>query len=201
MSQLSPDIANDILHFWFGQQPYDLAALQTRWWQKDTGFDASIRARFHTPLTVAIDGGCADWLESPTQCLALIVLLDQFSRNIYRNTPQAFAQDRQALAATLQGIDRQFDQALDPIERLMFYMPLMHAESEATQALSLKYFSALAHDAPDHYAATLSNTLDFAQRHADIIKRFGRYPHRNAILERPSTPEETAFLQTPHSSF
>ncbi len=173
-----------ILDFWWGQAA-------DKWWVKDPGFDLEIKRRFEPTLDAAVRGELESWRAEPESCLAYILLLDQFSRNVYRDTPRSFAQDRAALAASLEGQRRGFDQKLSESQRAFFYMPMEHAENRKIQARSVAKFRSMG---SQEYA-------EFAERHAEIIERFGRFPHRNKILGRKSTSAEEAFLQEPNSSF
>ena len=193
-----------ILHFWFG----DLDATgnasedtQQRWWQKDPNFDQMIKQQFATTLQEATQKHYQDWLNQPSGRLALIILLDQFSRNIYRDTSQAFAQDDMALAWAQQGVALGHDQQLLPIQRAFMYMPFEHAESQSMQQQSVKLFEKLYNDSDTIQKPIMQGFVDAAHQHKAIIDRFMRYPHRNAILGRESTQEELAFLQQPNSSF
>jgi uncharacterized protein (DUF924 family) len=193
-----------VLAFWFGE-PADAATIATRqaplWWGKSAQTDALIRERFAERRTQAISGALDAWLALPHGRLALIILIDQFSRNLYRNDAAAFAHDAQALAWCRQGLAQRSDQALTPIERVFFYLPLEHSESLADQQRSVTLFEQLATDAGDADRGAFANFADFARQHQAIIQRFGRFPHRNAVLGRSSTAEETAFLREPGSSF
>ncbi len=176
---------NDIIHFWFSElTPQD-------WWKKDEQFDQSIKDRFGSIHDAAIGLELYSWRETAKGCLAEVIVLDQFSRNIYRNQPQSFAYDGIALALAQSAIDRGMDQALSTTEKSFLYMPYMHSESLVIHDVAVRLF-----DQPE-----LENTLSYEHRHRDIIQRFGRYPHRNHILGRESTPEEIAFLATENSSF
>jgi len=188
--------ARDVLDFWFGA-PGSPARGRTRdvWFRKDAAFDDAIRARFGAAVEKAIEGGFAGWDATADGALAHVLLLDQFTRNIFRDTPRAFAGDARALAIAETAIVRGFDRALDPFGRWFLYLPFEHAEDPDVQRRSLALFGALAQDTGD------ASPLEWAQRHADVIFRFGRYPHRNAILGRASTPEEEAFLALPGSRF
>jgi len=186
-----------VLDFWF-LPPDNPGHGQARpeWFRKDDAFDAQIRSRFGSLIDSAIDGGLRDWEATPRGALARILLLDQFTRNIYRNTPRAFAGDAQALVLAVTMTEQGADQQLDPMLRAFVYLPFEHAEDLAMQAHAVELFQQLsqAHDGFD-------SMLDFAQRHQEVIARFGRFPHRNAILGRDSTPEEAAYLQQPGSGF
>jgi len=200
------DEINRVLSFWFGDLKENEApseAHRKMWWIKDTENDNRIKDNFGNDLRLAIDGELDDWKKSPEGSLALIILLDQFSRNIYRDTNKAFSQDEMSLQICTEGIDNGFDKELHPVKRILFNMPLMHSESMDMQEKSLECFSGLAQEftEPESIASTVSNSYQYALRHYEIIKRFGRYPHRNEILGRESTTEEIEFLGEPGSSF
>lgn len=193
-----------VLEFWFGADADDAAVAKTQaklWWSKNVDIDSEIRRRFEDGVRAAAEGRLDDWAAIPHGRLALIILTDQFPRNIYRDTPQAFAYDAKALGWCLGGLARRSDLQLRPIERVFFYLPLEHSESVAHQERSVRcfeeLFAAVALEQKQGYA----EYLDFARRHRDVIARFGRFPHRNKILGRESTPEEIAFLGEPGSSF
>jgi uncharacterized protein (DUF924 family) len=188
--------ARQVLDFWFGQ-PGDAEYMRSRglWFKKSTETDALIRNKFGELHTRAAAGACDGWLSSPHGALALIIVLDQFSRNLYRNTAQAFACDAQALTHAKAMVAAGADLLLQPIERWFIYMPYEHSESLDDQETCLRLFSRVAED------PALAETPKWAKAHYDIVKRFGRFPHRNALLGRPSTDEETAFLKQPGSSF
>jgi len=194
----------EILDFWFGSNPDDAAVAKEKaalWWSKNPQIDDEIRQRFANFATKAAAGELSDWQSIPSGRLALILLTDQFPRNIYRDSPRAFAYDAKALALCVNGIDQGLDLKLRPIERVFFYLPLEHAESVEHQDKSVTLFSELVSIADERHKAPFKEYLDFAVRHHDIIARFGRFPHRNRILGRQSTPEEVAFLAEPGSSF
>lgn len=181
-----PAPARAVLDFWFGPE-----AGPERWFKKDPTFDAAIRARFADACADALAGGLADWRAGARGCLALILLLDQFPRNLHRDDARAFAGDARARAVLARARAAGFDRELDPAERHFLYMPLMHSEDPADQRDSVALFEALGN----------ADVLKYARAHKAIIDRFGRYPHRNAVLGRASTPEEEAFLRQPGSSF
>jgi uncharacterized protein (DUF924 family) len=193
--------ALQILSFWFGDDPNDPLMNSKTWWEKNPHFDKKIKIRFEEDLNRAVDEEYDSWKESPHECLAYIILLDQFSRNIYRNTPRAFTQDPLALAACVEGINKGFDRHLTPIQRSFFYMPLMHSEDLKLQQYSIQNFRKLAEEAPEDLKKNLENSYQYALKHYEIVKRFGHFPHRNAILGRPSTTEEIEFLKQPGASF
>jgi uncharacterized protein (DUF924 family) len=182
----------DVLAFWFGPPPL---AARAEWFRKDPAFDEAIRARFGDDVDAAIDGR----LPAPEDLdavLARLILLDQFARNLFRGQARAFAGDPAALALALDLIERGGDRALHPLQRWFVLLPLEHAEDLAVQDRSCALFAALAAENPDFNGA-----LDYAERHRDVIRRFGRFPHRNAALGRESTAEEMAYLATPGSGF
>ncbi|RJG04352.1 DUF924 family protein [Noviherbaspirillum sedimenti] len=195
---------NTLHEFWFGfsQSDAELANEKAKlWWRKNPQADAEIRQRFEAWVTKAANRELDAWSRSAAGCLALILLLDQFPRNIYRDTPQAFALDPLALAYCKEGMRNGFDMLLRPIERVFFYLPLEHSESREDQDLAVALFEKLLASVPLPQRPVFAGFLDFAVRHRDIVARFGRFPHRNRILGRPSRPEELEFLQEKGSSF
>ncbi|MDP1535882.1 MAG: DUF924 family protein [Burkholderiales bacterium] len=193
-----------VLAFWFGAHAGDADTAQAQrklWWSKNTIVDADIRQRFGTLVQNAATGAHDDWAHDPRGRLTLILLFDQFPRNIYRDTPQAFAYDARALQLALDGIAAGVDRALRPIERVFCYLPLEHAESAGIQERSVAMFTALAAGTAEADRSTFAGYVDSAVRHRDVIQRFGRFPHRNRILGRASTAEEEQFLREPGSSF
>lgn len=197
--------AFDSVHeFWFGTHPDDalVAQMQTSlWWSKKTCIDHQIRDRFADLVELAGQGRLDGWNGSPVSTLALILLTDQFPRNIYRDTAQAFQYDAIALKTCLDGLDKGFDGLLRPIERVFFYLPLEHAESLDLQERSVALFTRLCRQVPAHWSPVFDGFLDYAIRHRDIIERFGRFPHRNPILGRAASAEEIQFMKQPGSSF
>lgn len=177
--------AEEILSFWFEQTPPE------RWWKVDPEFDALLRSRFLELLRQAGAGELHGWRDSARGRLAEVIVLDQFSRNIHRGTPAAFAQDPMALALAQEAVRAGATAALSPIQNNFLLMPYMHSESRLIHEQAVALYRA---HAP-------ADNVDFELRHKAIVDRFGRYPHRNAILGRESTPEELAFLQQPGSSF
>lgn len=189
-------LASSVLDFWFGAPgSAERNGARTVWFRKDAAVDDEIRRRFGDAVAIALAGGFGDWCASAHGALARVLLLDQFTRNIFRDTPRAFAGDERALATAEDAVDRGLDRELDPYQRWFLYMPFEHAEDVAAQHRSLALYTALAREMNDDGA------LAWAKKHADVVFRFGRYPHRNAILGRPSTPEEEAFLREPGSRF
>lgn len=181
--------------FWFGElREPDYGKRRDVWFKKDPEFDALIKDRFWLLLENAEAGLLDGWKSSPRGSLALTILLDQFPRNIYRDTPRAFASDPMALEVASQALDREFDRCMLPVERQFLYLPFMHSERLADQDRGVSLYKPLRDEG-------LGDVYDYMLRHREIIAEFGRFPHRNAILGRKSTPEETAFLMTPGSSF
>jgi len=186
--------AADVLGFWFGDPP--VTEPREAWFRKDAAFDTQIRERFGDTLQAALQGGLRDWDATPAGALARIVVLDQFTRNAFRDTPRAFAGDALALAAAAAMTDSGTDLRVTPLQRWFVYLPFEHAEDLAAQERALQLFGRLASDAPP-----LADALEWAKKHHVVIARFGRFPHRNAVLGRPDTPDETAFLRQPGSRF
>jgi uncharacterized protein (DUF924 family) len=185
-------LAREILTFWFGEPPL---VERDFWFRKDPALDATIKERFGEAIAAARAGAFGEWCHDPHGALARVVLLDQLARNVYRGMPDAFSGDERALATATDAVDKGFDRALAPVERWFLYMPFVHSEDRAMQERSVALFDALAQQ------TGLTSPLEWAKRHADVIRRFGRFPHRNAMLGRASTPEEIAFLATPGSTF
>ncbi|QTL93027.1 DUF924 family protein [Aeromonas jandaei] len=194
-----------LLDFWFGDPADDALRAKRQaplWWGKSSETDALLARRFGAQAEAAANGELADWANVPHGRLALILLLDQLPRNIHRGTPTAFARDPLAREQCLKGLSLDMDRQLSPLERVFFYLPLEHAESREQQARSVALFEELAAEQAHSPAnETFADFADFARRHQVIIERFGRFPHRNDILGRTSTPEEAAFLLQPGSGF
>ncbi|WP_279495886.1 DUF924 family protein [Aeromonas veronii] len=194
-----------LLALWFGDEADDVLRATRQaplWWGKSSETDALLASRFGELVEAAAKGSLAHWADTPSGRLALILLLDQLPRNIHRGTPAAFARDPLARDLCLKGLSIGADKSLSPLERVFFYLPLEHAESREQQARSVALFEALtAEQAGTPAQATFAGFADFARRHQVIIERFGRFPHRNDILGRTSTPEEATFLQQPGSGF
>ncbi len=188
-----------ILKFWFGD-PLDPSGEYGRqrrcWFLKDPAFDAEIRQTFSVTFEQAAAGQLDHWRQHSKSCLALVLLLDQFSRNLFRGEPRSFATDAQALTAAEYALAHHYDQQVLSVERLFFYMPLEHSENLDHQRRSVMLFEGLVQSAPE-----IHTTLDYAYRHRDVIAQFGRFPHRNDILGRQSTPAEVEFLKQPRSRF
>jgi uncharacterized protein (DUF924 family) len=172
-----PVTPEEVLDFWFGVDP-------KKWYAKDAAFDAAIRERFLATYEAAASGRLADWEATPESALALVIVLDQFSRNMFRGSARTFAADALALAVAKRAVERGFDQELELPKRNFFYLPFTHSESPADQERCVE----LSRERSD------ADTLKWAEIHAEIIRRFGRFPHRNALLGRSTTPAEQAFL-------
>ena len=188
-----------VLEFWFGESGApDYGELKSQWFQKSDAFDEEIRNRFGAAVQSGLNGDLDHWQtgDAPVEhVLAYIVLLDQFPRNIYRNTPDMIAGDERALHAAQQLVASGRDKQLGPIQRIFVYLPYEHSESLAIQEESLRLIGSLGQD------KQAGGFVEYAQRHYDIVARFGRFPHRNAWLGRESTPEEIEFLKQPGSGF
>ena len=199
-----PTQAADVLGLWLGAYPVEAAAMQrvqAQWFRKDEAFDALLDQRFGATLAAARAGRLDAWAASAQGRLALLIVLDQFSRNVFRGRPESFSADPQALATALEGIDQGHDQAVPPMARIFCYLPLEHAENPAMQARSVALFAALRDAAGAEPRAFFDGTLEYAHKHQDVIARFGRFPHRNAILGRASTPDEEVYLAQPGAGF
>jgi uncharacterized protein (DUF924 family) len=190
--------SQEVLDFWFGAPGSEAASKPRReWFVKSEAFDAAIAERFGALIDQAIAGGLREWdAEGPQGVLARILVLDQFTRNVHRNTPRAFAGDILALLAARQLVDSGAHTELPPQQRAFVYMPFEHAEDAFMQERAVALFTALAAEHPG-----FDDMLDYAHRHRGVIARFGRFPHRNEILGRASTPEEIEFLRQPGSRF
>jgi uncharacterized protein (DUF924 family) len=189
--------AEDVLDFWFGAPGSpEHGQWREAWFRKDPAFDAQIAQRFGPAIEAALGGGLRDWAASPTGALARILLLDQFTRNVFRDTARAFAGDGLALETARALVSGHHDLSLAPLRRAFVYLPFEHAEDMAMQDESVRLFTALVATTSDSHGL-----LDYARRHRDVIARFGRFPHRNVALRRASTADEQAFLALPGSRF
>ncbi len=188
--------AKEVLEFWFGT-PDDADYGQQRkiWFTKNPEFDEKVRSLFTLQYQQAATGQLDDWKTSPQSCLALIILLDQLPRNMFRGQPKSFATDTLALAYAQHAVTQGFDQELLPLQRWFVYMPFEHSENIEDQHQSIELFKKLLDQ------ENISEPIDYANRHFKVIESFGRFPHRNDILGRETTPEEAEFLTQPGSSF
>lgn len=196
MSDRAASRLQAVLDFWFlpaGHAEY--GAYREAWFKKDAAFDEEIRLRFRRDLEIAVTGGYDHLAGTPPQALAAVVILDQFSRNLFRGQARAFAGDSRAHAIADTAIRAGLDQALLPVQRLFLYLPFEHSETLADQARCMALYRSLP---PGEFR---DHCVDYGRRHQVIIERFGRFPHRNAAMSRASTPEEEAFLKKPDSSF
>ncbi|HEX4923705.1 MAG TPA: DUF924 family protein [Bdellovibrionales bacterium] len=194
----------NVLEFWFGtlQDELDFPAEKSSiWFRKSDETDALIRDRYQLVWTHAHEGTYDVWTKIPHGRLALIIILDQFSRNMFRGTPQAFAGDKKALELAREGVRKKMDRDLYPIQRVFMYMPFEHSENLEDQNESVRLFTNLLEEVPDQLKRPMNEFLRYAKAHRDIIKQYGRFPHRNQTLGRTTTPEELAFLKKPGSSF
>lgn len=194
----------DLLHWWFGQgtSASEIAADKQRlWFGYRAEQDDEARQRFGALVEQALNGELQDWAELPEGWLALVLLLDQLPRMIHRNTPKAFAGDERTQHLVRDGLAHGGDMLLAPIQRVFIYLVLEHAENLATQDLAVAQFTALRDIADEAEQPLFVGFLDYAERHREVISRFGRFPHRNAILGRESSDAERLFLEQPGSSF
>lgn len=181
------DTRQEVLHFWFKETE------PQQWFQKNEDFDNEIRGRFLVTWEMARDGLCDSWNKDAEGCLALCIVLDQFPRNMFRGSPDAFATDGHALSVAKHAVSGGFDQVLAPVKRRFIYLPFEHSESLQEQEKSVALFAKIKDDDPVGY--------DYAVRHLEVIKEFGRFPHRNALLGRKNTPEEEEYLAKPGAGF
>ncbi len=194
----------DLLHWWFGQgtSASEIAAEKQRlWFGYRAEQDDEARQRFGAMVEQALNGELQDWAELPEGWLALVLLLDQLPRMIHRNTPKAFAGDERAQQLGRDGLAHGGDMLLAPIQRVFIYLVLEHAENLATQDLAVAQFTALRDIADEAEQPLFVGFLDYAERHREVISRFGRFPHRNATLGREASDAERLFLEQPGSSF
>lgn len=193
------DTASDIIEFWIGDAARDAAAAKQRtklWYQSTAELDAELDTRFGEHLARAARGELDDWMQHAESSLALVILLDQFSRNIHRGTAAAFANDMRAQHVTRKALAAGFDRQLSMIGRVFLLHPLHHAEDLASHADCVRHYEAMRAEAPAEWHELLDDFLFHAREHRDVIERFGRFPHRNAVLGRTSTEEEQAYLDS-----
>lgn len=193
-----------ILSFWFKEQELTAPQIDRRmdtWFSEDPVFDHEIEKKFGDDVNAACAGNLDHWAAIPHGRLALILLIDQFRRNIHRNSAAAFSHDKQALKLCVEGAVEKKDKELTPIQRMFFYMPLQHAESRKVQAKSLELYNRLAEAVSLTHRETFLTVAQFAELHRDIVERFGRFPHRNELLNRENTAEEAKYLEGDNPEF
>ncbi len=195
------DKQNAILDFWFGDSALNPLANQALWFSKNQATDDIIRERFEGCLLDAESGAFDDWSKTANGALALVVLCDQFPRNIYRGDERSFAFDEKALRASQIAIAHDFDKKMNVVQRCFLYLPFEHSENIDVQSRSVELFKSLMDEAHGPERKFIEQALDFAVRHFEIIEKFGRFPHRNELLGRESTREESEFLKRPGSFF
>ena len=181
------DTKHEIIHFWFNETD------PQQWFQKSPEFDALVKERFGVTYQMAKDGLCQAWAKDAEGALALVIVLDQFPRHMFRDTPAAFETDEQALLAAKKAIASGFDQILEPVKRGFLYVPFQHSENMSDQNRSVELMSSMQYENPAGY--------DYAIRHRVVIEKYGRFPHRNKILGRENTPEEEEYLKQPGAGF
>ena len=186
--------AGGLLRFWFGEGE-EYGSPRSFWFEKSEEVDREIRERFSEDHERAASGELEDWKSGPRECLALILLLDQVPRNIFREDARSYATDALAREAARHAIESGFDSELENVERWFVYLPFEHSEDMEDQRRSVELFEAMGGDGED------VDVAHYARRHLEIVERFGRFPHRNRVLGRESTPEEAEFLEEPGSSF
>ncbi|HWO42968.1 MAG TPA: DUF924 family protein [Candidatus Eisenbacteria bacterium] len=196
--------AEEVLDFWFGGSAHDAAQAAARkrlWFEASAEFDDVVRRRFRDTVEAAAAGRLEGWLAGPHSALALVLLLDQFPRNIWRGTAQAFSCDAQALRVARHALGAGYRSALSPVEQAFLIMPYQHSESIGEQRESVALYEELLRAASPEWHPLLEENLSFARQHLAIIERFGRFPHRNRILGRISTPEEEQYLASGGATF
>lgn len=190
-------LADDILECWFGDAVRDAGAAQARnklWFGRDARFDALLAERFGDLPRRMRQGVFDAWMQAPRTSLARIIVLDQFPRNIFRASPEAYAFDQAALSAAIDAVAKHHDDALHPLEAVFMYLPFEHAEDPSMQARAVQLFESLQRRAPRELTQLFASFTDYAHRHAAVVSQFGRFPHRNEALGRASTSEENAYL-------
>jgi uncharacterized protein (DUF924 family) len=201
---LSTETIAKIVTFWLGpglDSPEAAFARRDWWYDGGATVDEEIRSRFGALVPAACKGAMQDWQTTPDGALALVLLLDQFTRNLYRNTPEAYAGDARAFAVVEQAIDRNLDRALHPVARIWLYHPFHHAEQVEEQYRGLALLDALLRSAPSLWHPYIRRSIKGWTRHRNIVARFGRFPHRNPVLGRESTDEERSFMAENRETF
>jgi uncharacterized protein (DUF924 family) len=188
----------EVLEFWFEAPAADAGALRRkmkRWFAGGAEVDREIRERFATLVERAVGGGCGEWADAPRGRLALVLVLDQLTRTVYRDDRRMVAGDARAQALAVEALEQGLDRTLEPVERNFLLMPLVHAEDLALQERAVAEMERLVADAPAWQRPVLSMGIEQSRKYRDVIARFGRFPHRNAVLGRASTPDEERFLR------
>jgi uncharacterized protein (DUF924 family) len=204
MSTVAMSTPREILDYWFADATRDPLKAKARndfWFRADPEHDREIAKRFTATLNAAAEGSLSHWETEPHSALALVIVLDQFPRNACRGTPGAFAHDAEALSVSRHGVGAGYLNGLTTVEQGFFVMPFQHCEDLACQRESVALFARIADDAPPDWRPIAENMLRYAHLHLELVERFGRFPHRNAILGRASTPAESEFLRTNTESF
>jgi uncharacterized protein (DUF924 family) len=194
----------DVLRFWFGEDsesPECIGRQARLWFGGGKGFDQLIARHFGHLPPLAASGGLDEWRGAPGSCLALVLVLDQFPRNLYRDSPQSYEYDALALEIAEEAIGNGFDDEVSSVEASFLYMPLEHAEDIARQDRCVSLFRRLLERAPPEFHQRCASFITYAERHREVIRRFGRFPHRNAVLDRASTSEEQAYLESGGETF
>lgn len=195
---------SEVLKFWFGELDEEGRTgpgVSKRWFQKNPDFDRQIQEEFLQTYETIANGGLKEWIETPKGRLAYIIVVDQFSRNMFRDSPKMYAADELALEVARAGVEAGEDKELAFAERPFLYMPFMHSEDLGDQQKCVDLFKEFGDELEGEKKEQIAGNLKYAIQHLEIVERFGRFPHRNEILGRESTPEETEFLTTPGSSF
>jgi uncharacterized protein (DUF924 family) len=196
--------ADSIVDHWFGddlESPKAVSERSRQWFASDPTFDELIRSRFRTLPDQALNGDFAEWTRTPLSTLALVLILDQFPRNLYRGSPRSFAYDSAAVNISRKAVARNLDHELHPLHAVFLYLPLEHSEDQELQNQCVSLFRQLVERAPSLLTNQFSSFLEYAERHHAVIEQFGRFPHRNSILGRISTPEELEFLHSGGDTF
>ena len=203
MTATTAIFSKQILRFWFGSydEAEEIPTTIKKWFKVDQAFDREVHRKFGPILQELVDGRAPYAAETPSDRLALVILQDQFPRNAFRGTSRAFAFDASALQLASEMVDRQEDSSLLPFHRSFLYLPFTHSEQLEIQNRSVSLSQRLAREVPQELIEYFQDSFRYAERHREIIQHYGRFPHRNAILGRPSTPQELAFLKEPLSSF
>lgn len=192
--------ANDVLDYWFGGEGSSPDERMKLWFMKSDDTDREIREKFGDTVRAALAGELDEWADDPHGLLALVIVLDQFPRNIFRETPRAYAGDAIAMGLTFTAMERGWDDELDPLEAFFLYLPLEHQEDIHLQHLCVERMKALA-DRAEESKDLMNEVVRYAEEHRDVVQKYGRFPHRNSIFGRPSTDAELEYLAKPGAGF